>query len=122
MKLYTLKKFYKPFILPVGTICAYFYFLASISDSRNVHTFISFSLLSLGVVLMGVEIWKNTGKSHKEARKLLRERQDSSSPRWDGVVRSNNDLEPRMRLLKDRISKDAYEVQRIKLELEQHND
>ena len=121
MKIRTLKKLYSPFILPVGTICSYFYFLAT-SDSRNIHTGVSFSLLSLGVVLMLIEICKNKGRSHKEAIKLLRERQDSSSPRWDGVVRSNNDLEPRMRLLKNRISKDAYEVQRIKLELEQHYD
>ena len=71
---------------------------------------------------MGVEIWKDQAKSHKEARKLLRERRDSSSPRWDGVVRSDNDLEPRMRMLENKILKDTYELQRIKLKLEQHND
>ena len=121
MKIRTLKKLYSSFILPVGTICSYFYFLAT-SDSRNIHTGVSFALLVIGVVLMGVEIWKNTGRSHKEAIKLLRERQDSSSPRWDGVVRSDNDLEPRMRMLENKILKDTYELQRIKLELEQHND
>jgi hypothetical protein len=121
MKIHALKKLYSPFILPVGTICSFFYFLATF-DSRNVHTFISFSLLCLGAVLMCVEIWKGQAKSHKEARKLLRERQDSSSPRWDGIVRSDNDLEPRMRLLENKILKDTYELQRIKLELKQHHE
>jgi hypothetical protein len=114
MKIHTLKKLYRPFIF-LGTICSYFYFLAT---SDNVHTGISFSLLIIGVVLMGIEVWENTEKSHKEARKLLRERRDSSSPRWDGVVRSDNDLEPRMSMLENRILKDTYELQRIKLELE----
>lgn len=121
MKIRTLKKLYRPFILPVGTICSFFYAIAA-TDSSNVHKSISLSLVTFGTISMGVEILKENEKSYKEEMKRLRERHDSSSPRWDGVVRSNNDLEPRMRLLKNRISKDAYEVQRIKLELEQHYD
>jgi hypothetical protein len=117
MKIHALKKLYSPFILPVGTICSFFYAIAA-SDSRNIHTGVSFALLVIGVVLMLIEIWKDQAKSHKEEMKRLRERHDSSSPRWDGVVRSDNDLEPRMRILENRILKDTYELQRIKLELE----
>ena len=121
MKIHALKNLYIPFILPVGTICSYFYFLAA-SDSRNIHTGVSFALLVIGVVSMSIEILKESEKNRKEEMKRLRERRDSSSPRWDGVVRSDNDLEPRMRMLENKILKDTHELQRIKLELEQNHE
>jgi len=121
MKIRALKKLYRPVILPVGTICAFFYGIAA-SDSHNIHKFVSFSLLSFGVISMTVEVLKDQEKSYKEAIKRLREKQDSSSPIWDGVVRSVKDLEPRMRMLENRILKDAHELQSIKFELEQHDD
>lgn len=121
MKIHTLKKLYEPFILPVGTICSFFYFLSS-SDSRNIHTGISFFLLNTGVVLMAIEVWKEIERNYKEEMKRIIERRDSSSPIWDGIVRSDKDLEPRMRMLENKILKDTHELQRIKLELEHNHE
>lgn len=121
MKIHSLKKLYRLVILPVVTICAVFYGIAA-SDSHNIHKFASLSLFSFGVISMAVEVWKDQEKYYKEAIKHIREKQDSSSPIWDGVVRSVKDLEPRMRILENRILKDTHELQSIKFELEQHND
>jgi membrane protease YdiL (CAAX protease family) len=77
-------------------------------------------LLKLGIVLMLVPaslifflLLEDTNRSHKKALQLLRDQHDSSSPHWDGCVRSAKDIEPRLMLLRDRIEKDQHEVNRL---------
>jgi len=58
-------------------------------------------------------IWEDQAKEHEKARQHFIDMRDSSSPHWDGQLRSARDIEPRLKLLKARIEKDQQEIERI---------
>jgi hypothetical protein len=55
-------------------------------------------------------ILEATYRSHAKALKFLMDERNSSSPHWDGQVRSDADIEPRLKLLRDRIAQDQAEL------------
>jgi hypothetical protein len=60
--------------------------------------------------------WEQTKRNHAKALQSLKDQLNSSSPQWDGVVRSAKDLMPRKRLLQARIEKDKAEILSIQLQ------
>ena len=77
-------------------------------------------LTKLAVTVMGLcciavvfLVDESTRRSHKKALQLLQDQRNSASPHWDGLMRSNEDLEPRLKLLRDRIAQDQAEFNRI---------
>jgi len=58
-------------------------------------------------------------RSYAKTLQLFRDKRDSSSPKWDGVVRSDKDLEPRRKFLHNRILNDQIEFARINEQIEQ---
>jgi hypothetical protein len=58
-------------------------------------------------------IFESTRRSHKKALQHWLDQRNSASPHWDGLMRSNEDLEPRLKLLRDRIAQDQAEFNRI---------
>jgi hypothetical protein len=68
------------------------------------------------IVLAGLAIFlmiEDTNRKHAKAIQFLMDQRNSSSPHWDGCVRSAKDIEPRLMLLRDRIEKDQHEVNRL---------
>jgi hypothetical protein len=55
----------------------------------------------------------STYRSHARALQSLMDKRNSSHPHWDGHVRSHADLEPRLKLLRDRMAQDQAEVDHI---------
>lgn len=74
-------------------------------------------VMCVSVTFACVLIWGNTAKSHARALQFLMDQRNSSSPHWDGQVRSAQDIEPRLKLLQDRVEQDQLEMNRIHLEL-----
>jgi hypothetical protein len=62
--------------------------------------------------------WEQQSRNRVKALQSFMDRRDSSSPQWDGNVRSFYDLEPRLKLLRDRIAQDQDEVDEIELALD----
>jgi hypothetical protein len=58
-------------------------------------------------------ILEETNRSHAKALQLLEDQRNSSSPHWDGYVRSAKDIEPRLKLLRSRMAQDQSEISRI---------
>jgi hypothetical protein len=54
-----------------------------------------------------------TYRRHARALQSLMDKRNSSHPHWDGHVRSHADLEPRLKLLRDRMAQDQAEVDHI---------
>ena len=49
-------------------------------------------------------------RSYDKELQLFLKQRDSTSPRWDGILRFPQDIEPRLRLLQARIVQDQQEV------------
>ena len=57
--------------------------------------------------------YRSDAKDFAKALQFLMDKRNSSSPHWDGHVRSHADLEPRLKLLRDRMAQDQAEVDHI---------
>ena len=66
-------------------------------------------------------ILETTNRSHAKALQLLEDQCNSSSPHWDGHVRSDADIEPRLKLLRDRIVQDQAELDWIVAQSQTHD-
>ena len=65
-------------------------------------------------------ILEATNRSHAKALKFLMDERNSSSPHWDGHVRSDADIEPRLKLIRDRIAQDQAELDWIVAQSQTH--
>ena len=65
-------------------------------------------------------ILEATNRSHAKALKFLMDERNSSSPHWDGHVRSDADIEPRLKWLRDRIAQDQAELDWIVAQSQTH--
>ena len=59
--------------------------------------------------------------SYAKALKFLMDERNSSSPHWDGHVRSDADIEPRLKLIRDRIAQDQAELDWIVAQSQTHD-
>ena len=66
-------------------------------------------------------ILEATNRSHAKALKFLMDERNSSSPHWDGHVRSDADIEPRLKLIRDRIAQDQAELDWIVAQSQTHD-
>jgi hypothetical protein len=62
-----------------------------------------------------------TYRSHARALQSLMDKRNSSHPHWDGHVRSHADLEPRLKLLRDRMAQDQAELDWIVAQSQTHD-
>jgi len=69
-----------------------------------------FCLIFCAFVFLLIE---KTNKKHAKLWQSLQDQRNSSSPDWDGTVRCIADLEPRLKLLRERMMQDQREVDHI---------
>jgi hypothetical protein len=100
-------------------IATFFLGLYNINNEVLVKVFILGSVVPcfLACVFLMLE---DTDRKYKKARQLLKDQSDSSSPHWDGQVRYAQDIEPRLKLLQDRIEQDQLEIRGIQIAKEQN--
>ena len=56
---------------------------------------------------------EETNRKHAKLWQSLQDQRNSSSPNWDGTVRCIADLEPRLKLLQERMLQDQREIDHI---------
>jgi hypothetical protein len=57
--------------------------------------------------------FEDTNRKHAKLWQSLQDQRNSSSPDWDGAVRCIADLQPRLKLLRERMMQDQREVDHI---------
>ena len=93
----------------------------------NLHANKPVAIAAIGAVFMIVFcvdsflILGATYKSHARALQSLMDKRNSSHPHWDGHVRSHADLEPRLKLLRDRMAQDQAELDWIVAQSQTHD-
>jgi hypothetical protein len=102
-----------------GLLLATWVFMLFNSGSRQI--------LGLGIMIFFVLVclivflnFEDTNRSYAKALQLLEDQCNSSSPHWDGHVRSDADIEPRLKLLRDRIAQDQAELDWIVAQSQTH--
>jgi predicted membrane protein len=110
-KLYDFLDKHKAFINVFG-MAAWLYFVINLYANKPV----AIAAIAVFMIVFCVDsflILGATYRSHARALQSLMDKRNSSHPHWDGHVRSHADLEPRLKLLRDRMAQDQAEVDHI---------
>lgn len=80
----------------------------------------SHQIVGPGIMIFLVLACLVPNRSYAKALQLFDDQCNSSSPHWDGHVRSDADLEPRLKLLRDRMAQDQAELDWIVAQSQTH--
>jgi hypothetical protein len=75
--------------------------------------FPGFCALMFHMAEAGIRSRAKVRQEYAAWHQLYLDRLNSSSPHWDGLVRSDKDIEPRLRLLRARMEQDQDEVKSL---------
>ena len=110
-KLYDFLDKHKAFINVFG-IAAWMCFVFNLQANKPV----AIAAIAVLMIVFCVASFLTLGaayRSHARALQSLMDKRNSSHPHWDGHVRSRADLEPRLKLLRDRMAQDQAEVDHL---------
>jgi hypothetical protein len=102
------------FFFALGVLATTILGVIGAATKNELLTTLAVAALGLCYIAVIFLVDESTRRSYKKALRLLQDQRNSASPHWDGLVRSNEDIEPRLKLLRDRIAQDQREVNSIK--------
>jgi hypothetical protein len=87
-------------------------------NNKQLVAVILFLLYSPVLCALMFHMAEGEARSYEKARQRLQDQHNNASPRWDGLVRYAKDIEPRLKLLRDRMAQGQEEFSRLSAELD----